>query len=73
MSYSDWILSIYYEYQKKYDEDKSKKEKTTTKFKNLDNKTKLKLSSYIAMVILAVCAYLYGAFSNNPSVYMIGV
>ena len=73
MSYSDWILSIYYEYQIKNDEDKSKKEKTTTKFKNLDNKTKLKLSSYIAMVILAVCAYLYGAFSNNPIVYMIGV
>lgn len=73
MNYSDWILSIYYEYQKKYDEGKDKKEKTSKKFKDLDTKTKIKLVVYISAVILGGIIYIYGIVSSNPIDYILGV
>lgn len=76
MSYSNWILSVYYEYEKiceeeKTKKEKSKKEKNTLKFKDLGTKPKIIVS--ILIMILGIGIYIYGAFSNNPIAYIGGL
>lgn len=73
MNYSDWVLSIYDEYRKKCRESKDNNYNFFKEFKHLETILKLKLISFILVMIVGIAIYVCGMILKRVDIYILGI
>lgn len=73
MSYMEWVLSLYDEYVRRYDERYPEEKFKFRNIRNMNWKNRLKLMYFVFGYIMAIILNVYGSYIKNMNVVGIGL